>query len=272
MQIFQSSPQAIVTSIVRHRSLILALAKREILSRYKGSSLGILWSIVTPVFMLCVYTFVFSVVFKARWDVSLDSTSEFAMVLFVGLIVFNIFSECVGRAPSLVTQNANYVKKVIFPLEVLPWVTLISSLFHAAISLAVWLVFYLFLFGIPHPHVLLVPIVLTPLVLLTVGLSWFLASLGTFLRDLSQAVSLLVTVLMFLSPIFYPVSALPERFRLLLIFNPLTLTIEQVRGMLVYGTMPNLLVFTAQLGASSLIAWLCFIWFQKTRRGFADVL
>lgn len=272
MQFFSSSPRTILSGLWEHRQLIGALARREVLSRYRGSSLGLIWAIITPVIMLCVYTFVFSVVFKARWDVNLNSTTEFAMILFVGLIIFNIFSECIGRAPNLIIQNANYVKKVIFPLEILPVVALISCLFQAAVNFIVWALFYCVFFGIPHLELVLLPVFLAPFVMLTIGISWFLASLGTFLRDLPQIIALALTILMFLSPIFYPTSALPPNYQPLLKANPLTLTIEQARELLIYGRIPDFSVLSLQFVISSLIAWLCFAWFQKTRRAFADVL
>ncbi|MEY4699921.1 MAG: hypothetical protein RL326_108 [Pseudomonadota bacterium] len=234
--------------------------------------MGLVWAVMTPLFMLGVYTFVFSVVFNARWDTAMNSKAEFALVLFVGLTIFNIFAECIGRAPTLVTQNANYVKKVVFPLEILPCITLGAALFQGAMNLIVWLVFYCVFVGIPHAEVALLPLILTPLALSTLGLSWLLASLGTFLRDLSQIVSLGLTVLMFLSPIFYPASALPERYRPLLQLNPIATTVEQARGLLVQGNTPSLSTLALQFALSFLISWVCFAWFQKTRRAFADVV
>lgn len=261
-----------VVSGWRHRSLIKALVKRDVIGRYRGSALGILWSFFHPVFMLVVYTFVFSVVFKARWSVGSDSKTEFAIVLFAGLLVFSVFSECVNRAPTLILSNVNYVKKVVFPLEVLPWMVLGSALFHALVSLGVWLIFYVFVFGIPHATILLLPIIVLPLLLFTMGFSWLLASLGVYLRDVTQFVSIVTATLMFLSPIFYPVSALPPEYQFLLNLNPLTLAIEQARDVLIWGRSPLGPGFVVYTVGAALIAWLGFAWFQKTRRGFADVI
>jgi len=272
MQSFSISPKEMVRSVWRNRNLIKALVEREVVGRYRGSFMGILWSFFNPVFMLAVYTFVFSVVFKARWNTGGDSKTEFALVLFAGLIVFNLFAECINRAPSLILANVNYVKKVVFPLEILPWVSLGSALFHTLISLSVWLIAYVILFGTPHITVLLLPLALLPLPLLIMGLTWGLASLGVYLRDVSQFIGLLTTVLMFLSPIFYPASALPENYRRLILLNPLCLAIEQARDVLFWGKVPDLAALSIYLLASILIAWLGFAWFQKTRQGFADVL
>lgn len=272
MQVHSAGPTAMLVNLWRYRQLIWASTKREVLGRYRGSALGLLWSFFNPVFMLLVYTFVFSVVFKARWSSGSDSKAEFALVLFAGLMVFNLFSECINRAPGLILSNVNYVKKVVFPLEILPFVTLLSALFHMGVSLVVWLLAYVILIGPPHLTVLYLPLILLPLALLTMGLSWALASLGVYLRDVSQLIGVVTMSLMFLSPIFYPVTALPEAYRHLLYLNPLTTVIEQARAVLYFGAAPDFALLAVYLAATCLVAWLGFAWFQKTRKGFADVL
>ncbi|MDF3935312.1 ABC transporter permease [Pseudomonas citronellolis] len=272
MQEFSVSPKAMASSLWRNRSLIRTLVQREVVGRYRGSLLGILWSFFNPLFMLSVYTFVFSYVFKARWNVSSDSKSEFALVLFCGLLVFNIFAECVNRAPTLVLANVNYVKKVVFPLEILPWVSIGASLFHALISLIVWVAVYTVLFGMPHLTIILLPLVIAPLVLMVIGISWVLASLGVYLRDVAQFVGIITTTLMFVSPIFYPATALPEEYRQFLYMNPLTLIIEQTREVLFWAKIPDFTSLAIYTLISAIFAWLGFAWFQKTRKGFADVL
>lgn len=272
MQHFSISPREMIVSLLRNRSLIMALIKREVVGRYRGSFLGILWSFFNPIFMLAVYTFVFSVVFKARWNAESDSKTEFALVLFAGLIVFNLFAECINRAPGLILSNVNYVKKVVFPLEILPWVALGSAMFHSLISLGVWLAAYVFLFGMPHATVLFLPLVFLPLVFFIMGVSWALSSLGVYLRDVSQFVGILTMVLMFLSPIFYPVSALPETYRPFLMLNPLMPAIEETRKLLFWGKVPEMGTLFVYMMGATVVAWLGFAWFQMTRKGFADVL
>lgn len=272
MQNFSASPKEMVLSFWRNRSLIYALSKREVAGRYQGSYGGIFWSFLNPVFMLIVYTFVFSVVFKARWSGGSDSKTEFALILFSGLIVYSLFAECVNRSPSLILGNVNYVKKVVFPLETLPLIAMSSALFHFFISFVVWLIFYAVLFGIPHPTIVLLPLVLLPLALFTISMSWALASLGVYLRDIGQIVGVLTTALMFLLPIFYPITALPAEFQSLMYLNPLTAVIDSTRDVLVWGKVPDFQLWLIQLAISSVLAWLGFIWFQKTRKGFADVL
>jgi len=266
------SPLQMIRSLCTNRQLIAQMTKREVVGRYRGSLLGILWSFFNPLFMLAVYTFVFSVVFKARWSAGSESKTEFALILFAGLIVFNLFAECFNRAPSLILTNVNYVKKVVFPLEILPWITLGSAIFHALISLGVWLIAYLIFFGVPHITVLLLPVTILPLLLFTMGVTWGLASLGVYLRDVSQFVGIVTTVLMFLSPIFYPASALPEKYKHVLLLNPLSLPIEQARKVLFWGKVPDMTILSIYLIGATLVAWLGFAWFQKTRKGFADVL
>ena len=272
MQDFALAPSEMAASFWRNRKLIKVLATRQVVGRYRGSLMGILWSFFNPLFMLAVYTFVFSVVFKSRWNTESSSKTEFALVLFAGLIVFNLFAECVNNSPNLILSNVNYVKKVVFPLEILPWVTLTSAAFHASVSWSVWLLAYFVFFGIPPVTVFLLPVVLLPLLFFILGVSWWLASLGVYLRDVSQFVLIVVNVLMFLSPIFYPASALPEEFRRFLIFNPLTTVIEQVRGVMFWGNYPDLLKLGISLLIGVIAASMGFAWFQKTRKGFADVI
>ncbi len=266
------SPREIATRLWRNRALILMLAKRDAVGRYRGSVLGILWSFVHPLLMLTVYTFVFSGVFRARWNGGTGSTAEYALILFTGLLIFTLFAECLNRAPSLILSHVSYVKKVAFPLEILPWVAFGSALFHMVISLSVWLIFYLFVFGVPPVTALLLPIVLIPLVLVTMGLSWFLAALGVYLRDVTQFVGIATSAMIFLSPIFYPLSVLREDLRRLLYFNPLTLAVEHTREVLIWGHQPNWNDFSLFFVVGVVIACIGFAFFQKARNGFADVL
>jgi len=266
------SPLALVRGLLAKRSLIWALAKRDVVGRYRGSFMGLMWSFFYPLMMLAVYTFVFSVVFGARWQGGTGSKTEFALVLFTGLLAFNFFSECLARAPGLVVGNVNYVKKVVFPLETLIVVNVLSAGFHMLISMIVWAVFYLVLFGLPTLQILWLPVALLPLLFLTLGLSWFLSSLGVFLRDVSQVVSVMITVMMFMSPIFYAVEAMPERYRPYIHANPLTTIIEQVRGVMIWGKPIDWQVWAWFVPLSMVVAWMGYVWFQKTRKGFADVL
>lgn len=272
MRAFLATPVEMFASLWRYRELIKASVKREVLGRYRGSFLGLLWSFFNPLFMLAVFTFVFSVIFQARWGGGSGSKTEFALLLLAGLLVFNLFAECINRAPGLILSNTNYVKKIVFPLEILPFVVLLSALFHTLISLGVWLIAYALFFGLPDLTVLYLPLVLVPFCLFLMGLSWALASLGVFLRDVSQFIGVMTTAFMFLSPIFYPATAFPKDYRYILYLNPLTTVVEQTRDVLFWGRTPDFLMLGIYWVMTFGIAWLGFAWFQKTRKGFADVL
>ncbi len=262
----------LLKGMCKFRDLIVQMTKREVVGRYRGSVLGLFWSFFNPILMLAIYTFVFSVVFKARWGSGGESRFEFALILFAGLVVFNLFSECVNRAPFLIVGNINYVKKVIFPLEILPLVIMGAALFHGLVSLGVLIAFNVVVSSSLHWTVVFAPLVILPLLLMTLGISWFLASLGVFVRDVAQAISMLTTVLMFLSPIFFPVSMLPEKYRFFIYMNPLTFIIEQMRDVLIWGRLPSWSGWCLAMVFGILVAWLGLTWFQKTRKGFADVL
>lgn len=267
------TPLALTKSLWLNRQLIAQMTKREVLGRYKGSVMGLAWSFCNPVFMLVVYTFVFSVVFKGRWGIDGEETkTQFALILFVGMVVHGLFAELLNRAPGLILSNVNYVKKVVFPLEILPVISLGAALFHCMVSLGVLLLAFFVFNGHLYWTAILVPIVLLPLVVLSLGFAWILASLGVYLRDVGQVTGIITTVMMFLAPVFYPVSALPESIRPWLMANPLTFIIEQAREVVIWGRMPDWLGLGTFAAVAFAVAWLGYAWFQKTRKGFADVL
>lgn len=272
MQDFSASPRKMIASFWRNRQLIKALVEREVIGRYKGSYLGILWSFFNPLLMLVIYTFVFSVVFRSHWATNNDSKTEFALVLFAGLIVFNFFAESSRASASIILSNINYVKKIIFPLEVLPLVTICSALFHMVISLIVWLFFYVIFLGVPPATIFLFPIAIAPLIMCVLGISYFLAATGVYLRDTAQIVDISVTALLFLSPVFFPLSSLPQLYQTIMKFNPLAISIETARDILIWDELPSGDVYLLYLLLSALTLFLGFAWFQKTRKGFADVL
>lgn len=272
-QAHPTSPVAMFNSLWHNRSLIWQMTRREVVGRYRGSLMGLAWSFFNPLLMLVIYTFVFSVVFKARWGVGgEESRADFAIILFVGMIVHGLFAECINRAPGLILSNVNYVKKVVFPLEILPWVALGSALFNSLVSTVVLLLAQLIINqSLPWTSVFF-PLVLLPLVFAGMGFAWFLAALGVFVRDIGQVTGIFTTVLMFMSPVFYPMSALPKEYQVWLQLNPLTLIIEESRKILILGSLPDWPSIGITLLAGLAIASAGFWWFQKTRKGFADVL
>ncbi|WP_192384900.1 ABC transporter permease [Mesorhizobium silamurunense] len=258
-------------------TLVLSLIRREVAGRYRGSALGLLWSFLNPLFMLAVYTFVFGVVMKSRWTIpgqqgATDSTGEFAVILFCGLIVFQFFAEVVSLSPVLIVGNVNYVKKIVFPIQILPVVSAGAALFHAAVNLVVLLVFAVVVFGSIPPTAVLAPLVFAPLVILVLGIAWILASIGVYFRDMSQIVAPLVTATMFLSPVFFQRTSLPAWLQPWLSVNPLAVPVESFRAVVLFGTQPNWTALGYYTLAAVAIAFIGYQFFQKTRRGFADVL
>ncbi len=256
----------------QHRHLLQQLTRREIQAKFRNSWLGLGWSVVTPIAMLLVYVFVFQSVFKARWPGVEQSATAFGLNLFSGLILFTWFSDVVTRSPRLVAENPNMVTKVVFPLHLLSWVTLLSSSFQAMISFTVLIIGIAVLGGPLTWSMLLLPLLLAIFVLVLLGFSWLLSGLGVYLPDSQHLVTLLITPLMFLSPIFYPVSMLPEWLQGVIVFNPLTLMIEAVRAALLGGDWPSLYYLAAYTAAALGLAILGAWAFKKLRKGFADVI
>lgn len=262
----------ILKNIYKSRELIFQLAWREIAGRYRGSFAGLLWSLLNPLFTLGMYTFVFGVVFKNRWGLREESTIDYALILFAGLIIHSLLAECIGRAPFLIIGNPNYVKQVVFPIEILPVVALVSSLFNAAINIGLLLFVWYVVHGGLSLAVISVPFLLFPLCLIALGVGWFLSAATVFFRDISQIVNFLSVALLFFSPIFYSVDKVPESLQMFLEINPLTFIIEGLRGVLIVGSFPDVVGYLIYLALSVLFACGGSIWFEKTRPGFADVL
>lgn len=266
------NPAGPFIGLVRHARLILDLIRRDVHGRYKGAIGGRLWAFMTPLLMLAIYSFVFGYIFKSRWTAAETGNVNFSIVLFVGLIFSNFLSDCLNRAPGLVVSNPNYVKKVVFPLEVLPWVAIGSSLFHAAISVLV-LILAMATVGVSVPlTILLLPLVFLLFAPMVAGITWFFAAIGVFLRDLQQFVVVFSTALVFLAPIFYPRTMLPEHYRWVMSLNPLTFVVEAARDLVLWGRLPDLTATGVYAVMSLMVGWLGWAVFQTTKKGFADVL
>ena len=266
-------PATLVRTLWVHRDLIRQLTWRNVLLRYRGSALGIVWSFILPLLMLAVYTFVFGIVFQSRWPNAKDqSTAGFALTLYCGLVVYALFAETLGVAPQLIVGNPNYVKKVVFPLEILPFCSLGAVLLQALINIAALLICVALFMRTVSSTLYLFPLVLLPLLMFTLGLAWFTASLGVYVRDIGQIMGVLLQVLMFLSPIFYSIEHVPKAFRLAMRANPLTIIVESSRNTLLWSQPPDWRWLAALVVVSLAVMQLGYVWFMKTRRGFADVL
>jgi lipopolysaccharide transport system permease protein len=265
-------PTSPYRALLRHYHLVVQMARRDVIGRYRGSFIGLLWSFFNPLLMLGVYTFVFGYVFKSRWIGQGGGQFEFAVILFAGLNINTLFQECATRAPTLIIENRNFVKRIVFPLETLSWSTLGSALFHLLISTIVLLAFSLVIRGYVPWTIVYFPVVVLVFMPFMAGLIWVLSSLGVFMRDLKHAMGIITVMMMFLAPIFYSKEMIPGRYRHLLYLNPLTVIVEASRDVLIWGRAPNWLHLGAYTVAACLFAWLTFAWFEKTRKGFADVL
>jgi lipopolysaccharide transport system permease protein len=259
-------------ALFRHFALVVQMARRDVVGRYRGSFVGLLWSFFNPLLMLMIYTFVFGIIFKSRWNDQVAGHFGFAIILFAGLNINSLFTECANRAPTLIVENTNFVKKVVFPLEVLSWSALGSALFHLLISTIVLLVISLLVKGSLPWTIVLFPAVVMCFLPFVAGTIWLLASLGVFLRDLKQAIGIVTAALMFLAPILYPKEFIPEPYRDWMYLNPLTVIVEASQDVLIWGRQPSWIHLGLYTVSSCLFAWLAFAWFERSRKGFADVL
>ncbi|MBL8762536.1 MAG: ABC transporter permease [Phycisphaerae bacterium] len=268
------NPVRMLSTLFSHRALALQLARRDIEARYKSQRLGLLWAVLNPLILLAIYTFVFAVVFPSRLGTAPEEhLGLYALNVFLGLVTFGLFRDLFNHAPALVVSNRNYVKRVVFPLEILAIADFLACLFTMAIGLAVWLVGYVAIMRQPPPpEALLFPVLIIPVALLALAASWFLSALTVFVRDLSNAVEMASTVLFFLTPIFYSLENLPPRFRALLQYNPLAQAVEGARAVMIRGQQPDWLNWSITLAAAALAALGSYAFFTKARRAFADVL
>ena len=266
------NPLAVCLSLASDRALIVQFIRREVSSRYKGSFLGLLWSLITPMMMLAIYTFVFGFIFKSRWRPASNDHAEFAIVMFVGVLAHGLMAECLNRAPTLIVGNPNYVKKVVFPLRALGWITVGAALFHMLVASCILLIAVFLWQGQLPLTAMLAPIVLLPLLVLTAGLVWFLSALGVFIRDLGQVMGIITSLLIFLAPVFYPITSAPPMFQIVIMLNPLTFIIEQLRAVIIWGHGIDWVGWCIYSLIAYGVAWIGLIWFEKMRKGFSDVL
>jgi len=257
-------------TLLKNTGLIFNLTRRDVESRYRGTSLGIVWSLLNPIIMLSIYSFIFGFVFKAKWG--LTTNENYTLIMFTGLLTHGFIAECIGKATTIYVYNVSYVKKVLFPLESLCWVTVFGALFQFLMGCIVFAVFCVVLHQPVSLMALLAPAVMLPLIFLSYSISLFLSSLGVYIRDMGQIVAVFIALMLFMSPIFYPITAVPEEYRMLIYINPLTFIVESLRDVVLYGRLFSLEGYAIYWGVSIVLYVLAMAWFKKVRRGFADVL
>ncbi|MFQ7839825.1 MAG: ABC transporter permease [Enterocloster bolteae] len=257
---------------IDNKYLLNTLVKKDIEQRYKGSVLGILWAVLVPLLMLAIYTFVFSEIFQAKWNVSGGDKYEFAMVLFCGLSAFNMVSEVMSRSTNLIASNTNYVKKVIFPLELLPAVATFSALFNCIISYLILILAKLILYKTISITLYQIIMAFLPLCIFCMGISLIISALSVYLKDIGNVISIVVMILMYMSPVFFSLSAVPGKFRIICEINPMTYIIENFRNVVLYGSNIDWKFYILSLLASIALLVIGKIIFERTKVGFADVL
>lgn len=248
------------------------MAERQIATKYKGSALGWFWTILTPLLMLAVYMFVFSVVFQRRWETAIGDKGNFALFLFSGLICHGFLAELLSRAPGLIAEKRNYVKRIMFPLEVIPIVAVAAAGFTLLVNLAILLLMYVISIGLPPPTILFFPIVLAPLAIFGAGIAYLFSAVGVFMRDLRHASQILVLLFLFLTPIFYPLESVPEAYRSWTLINPLAAIVHELRGILFFARPPALSTMLPLWVGTTAFALVARAFFMRLREVFADAV
>lgn len=253
------------------RKLIQLMVKRDLLGRYKGSFAGVLWTVVNPLALLFIYWFVFSVILRVRIGPN-GKPIDFVFYILAGLLPWMAFSEALIRSNTCILENVNLVKKVVFPLEILPVNKTLSSCINSLVGVLLLILLVLGNRGSVPWTVILLPAVILPQLLLTVGFGWFLAGLGVFIRDTNHVIGLVLTVWMFLCPIVYPENMVPKPLLRWFRLNPFLPVVTGYRSVLLDGTLPDACPWLCLLGISLLIFFLGYFWFIRTKKAFADVV
>lgn len=264
---------AFLRALIEHRALVAQLAGRQFQQQTRGTALGLAWWLLSPLLLLLAYTFVFAFVLKLRWNTGDDGgAAEYAMRLFCALAIYQIVADAIAISPSLISTNTQYVKQIVFPVDILPAVTVAVSSIAWVFSFVVLLLMVSLLEGVPALTTLLVPIAMIPVVLLGLGVGWIFGALGVFLPDLRNMSHVLLPMLMFLSPIFYPIDRLESYVPFVEYIHPLAAVMEQVRACVFDPTAINPVVWLVALASSLAIAWGGHAFFSMLRPLFADVL
>lgn len=266
------SPLAPFKALAAHAALVVELTRREVDGRYRGASLGVLWALVSPFLLLCIYAIAFGTVMGGRWPEVRASDTPFSIVLFAGMIPYFVLSECMVRSPELVVANPAYVKRVVFPLEVLPWPMLLSALFHCLMNVLVFIAMRLVMERDFEWTVVYLPCVILPIAIVGLGISWFMSSIAVYVRDVRQVMGLASMAILFLSSVMIPLATVPPQYKAIFLLNPLSFIAEQSRAVLIWGQAPDWAGLAAYTAVALAFMYAGYVWFASTKRGFADVL
>ena len=260
-----------IALIREHSGLIRSLVRRDLTNRYKGSLAGWAWAVITPAVMIVIFTLIFAGIFQARFGTH-SSPLTFALYLFCGFLPWLAFSEGIQRSTTILVENANLIKRVVFPIEALPVNVAVSGIVQQLVGTLVLLVASLALGGSIHLTILLLPVLVAIQLIATLGLAWLAASLGVFLRDVSQASHLILQAWLYLTPVFYPEEMVPAKFYWLVRFNPIAPLIRSYRRILLDGTAPDWAGLTYTLAFGIVCLLVGYWWFERTKKAFADVI
>lgn len=255
-----------------NRHLLAMMVKRAVSSRYKNSFIGVAWLVINPLIKLSIYTLVFHQILNVKWGAQEQTGPQFALYIYIGMIAFNVFSESMLAAPHVIVAHRNMIKKIDFPIEILPWVHFCTAVCDALIGFGIWLLAYLVINGMPYVTVLLLPLVFLPFLLITMGLNWMISASSVFIKDVNQMVQFGVAALLFISPIFYPLSAVPGFLHSVMLLNPLSFEIEMLRAILLDGAIPSIRYYLAYLAVGITLYYLGYRSYKSVQDEFADVL
>lgn len=258
-------------NLAHNREILWTMGKREIKQKYKGSALGMAWSGITPILMLLVYTFVFTEIFSAKWPgATSESTAEFGINLFAGLIIFNVFAETLTSSPNAIVANKNLVTKIVFPLEIITAANLVSSLFQALVNLLILSLAVVIVKGGLNIDIVALALAILPIVFNCIGLGWLLATAGVYSRDISHLTAVSTNFILFLSAVFYPITALPQSIQLVAELNPIAAIITNIRIILIAQEEISFIRLLIPCLVSYCFSCMCYVIFKKLSRTFAD--
>lgn len=266
-------PLAPMFALFKNWNLLKRVTTQELATRYRESFLGPFWALLVPLAQLAVFTFIFGSVLKSRWPGVNHATLDFPLNLFCGIIIYTMLAETLTRSATIMVDNVTYIKRVVFPVEILPVSAVVVSAVNFLAAFILLVIFFAFSrLEIPLVAILMMPVILAPFFVMLAGLAWLIAATGVYLRDIRHAIGPVMSLMMFLSPVLFPIASIPEQYRIFIYLNPVAVPVEQMRLVLMQGGWPDFYVVGIYALISWVIAWGGHAWFSILRRGFADVV